>query len=319
MRWRNGLPQQWLHVDKLLQQAEALLREAGCDSPRREARLLWERAVASRQSPVISAGITEHVRGGEAVGVTGGFSLKNKNPTEQGEEASPECLERFDTLLQRRLAREPMSQILGYKAFWTLDFCVNEHTLTPRPDSETLVEAALNLVSDKTSPLRLLDLGTGSGCLLLSLLHEFPQATGIGVDKSEEALAVAAQNASNLGLSTRARFVCGNWAQGITETFDMVISNPPYIPQGDAASLMPEVRYYEPHSALFAGEDGLTDYRRILAEMPRLLRKSGHAVLELGIGQAEAVRQIGEAVALAFVNFRHDLAGIPRAIIFINP
>lgn len=275
-----------MSLSSLLTHSASRLAAAGCDSPSREAALLWQAA---------------------------------------GEDAA-----RFELLMLRRLAREPISQILGHKAFWSLDFYVNKHTLTPRPDSETVVEAALAILDQKTIldqkkempdkllPFRLLDLGTGSGCLLLSLLHEYPHATGLGVDASEEALAVAAQNAQHLQLAARAKFIRGNWAQGLNETFDMVISNPPYIPRTELASLMPEVRDYEPHAALFAGEDGLEDYRRILADMPRLLKPGGHAVLELGIGQAEAVRRIGETAGLTFLHTRKDLGTIERAIVFTN-
>lgn len=288
-------------MNPLLENAIAQLTAAGCDSPRREAQMLWEH--------VLSEG--------------GNSPPADAPPTLArlvllGWESSSECLARFEQLLARRLAREPMSQILGHKPFWSLDFFVNKHTLTPRPDSETVVEAALSLVSDKNSPLRLLDLGTGSGCLLLSLLHELPFATGIGIDASAEALKVATHNATHLQLSHRAEFRQAHWAQGLNETFDMVISNPPYIPLADLASLMPEVRDFEPHSALFAGADGLDDYREILADMPRLLNKNGHAVLELGIHQAEAVQAIGESHGLTFISTQSDLNGIERAIIFTN-
>jgi release factor glutamine methyltransferase len=288
----------WLRVDKLLlQQTIERLTAAGCDSPRREAELLWQHAISKE-------GLTRPADAARLALLGWGFSS--------------EYLGRFEKLIQRRIRREPIAQILGRKAFWSLDFYVNQHTLTPRPDSETVVEAALSLVERKDSPIRLLDLGTGSGCLLLSLLHELPHATGLGVDASEEALAVAAQNAQHLQLAARATLIQGNWAQGINETFDMVISNPPYIPMRDLASLMPEVHDFEPHSALFAGADGLDDYRQILADMPRLLKAGGHAVLELGIGQAEAVRQMGESAGLRFMNTHKDLAQIDRAIVFTN-
>lgn len=255
-----------------LSSAIAQLSAAGCDSPKREARLLWEHA-------------------------DNDFAL-------------------FHSLLQRRCKREPLAQILGKRAFWSLDFYVNMHTLTPRPDSETVVEAALALLPDRDLPYHLLDLGTGSGCLLLSLLHELPNAMGFGIDSSREALAVAARNANNLKLDARAKFAQGNWAQGINDIFDMVISNPPYIPHGEIARLMPEVRDYEPHSALDGGVDGLEDYRRITLALPQLLKTGGHAVLELGIGQAEAVRALGITAGLSHHATRNDLNGIPRAIIF---
>lgn len=248
------------------------LAAAGCDSPRREARMLAEKA------------------------------------RESGED--------FEALLQRRLAREPMAQIMGIKGFWSLDFLVNSHTLTPRPESETLIEAALAQIPDRQAPLRILDLGTGSGCLLLTLLHELPNATGSGVDADAQALRVAEDNAGRLNMQRRATFVQGNWAQGITGTFDIVISNPPYIARSDIAALMPEVRDYEPHLALDGGADGLDAYREITAALPRLLKRNGIAGFELGAGQAQAVRTLAEAQGLIHRETCRDLAGIERTLIF---
>lgn len=210
-----------------------------------------------------------------------------------------------------------MAQILGHRAFWTLDFLVNSHTLTPRPDSEIVIETALAHLTDKPilSP-RLLDLGTGTGCLLLSLLAEVPAATGLGIDRSDEALAIARQNAANSGLTSRVAFHSGNWAEGLTERFDMVVSNPPYIPSGDIAGLAPEVRDWEPRLALDGGADGLEAYRAIARALPSLLKPGGAAVLEIGIGQASDVIDLNQSHGLTHRETRRDLGDIDRALLF---
>ena len=226
--------------------------------------------------------------------------------------------EAFEVLVQRRISREPLSHILAHQPFWSLDFYVNMHSLTPRADSETLIEAALAYFPDAEAPRKILDLGTGSGCLLCTLLHEWPHATGLAIDASSAALDVAMKNIQTLGLSERATLQTGNWAEGIEEQFDVVISNPPYIKQADIATLMPEVRDYEPHSALDGGEDGLNDYRAILADAPRLLAPHGIVICELGAGQAGDVQAIGEAAGLRHHETRNDLGGIARAISFTH-
>ena len=152
----------------------------------------------------------------------------------------------FEALIERRRDREPVSQILGQWEFWSLPFYVTAATLTPRPDTETLVQAALDLLPDRKATLRLLDLGTGSGCLLLALLHELPAARGLGIDRSPAALAVAERNASALGLADRAQFALGDWAEGLSGRFDLIVSNPPYIPRHEIPGLMPEVSRHEP-------------------------------------------------------------------------
>ncbi len=282
-----------LRLTDPLQEAAARLAAAGIENPRLEARLLWEAA----------EGASGHARGSEAPGLEAAFQM----------------------LLQRRCKREPLSQIVGKRAFWSLDFYVNIHTLTPRPDSETVVEAALAHLpkhlpekqpTEPQHPLRLLDLGTGTGCLLLSLLHELPHATGLGIDRSPEALAVAKRNAETLALAAKAEFRIGNWAEGIIERFDMVVSNPPYIPEGDISALMPEVREWEPHLALSGGFDGLDAYRHLTAALPCLLKPKAHAVFEIGIGQAADVVSLGEKAGLTHVETRKDLSGIERAIVF---
>lgn len=222
--------------------------------------------------------------------------------------------ERLASFERRRLAREPVSRILGMREFWGLAFAVTGATLDPRPDSETLIEAALGLLDGAATP-RLLDLGTGTGCLLLTLLHERPQASGIGVDLSPEALEVAAANAARLGLGGRAVFRLGNWTEGLDARFDLVISNPPYIASGEIAGLEEEVRGHDPRLALDGGADGLDAYRALARSLPDVLTQAGHAVVELGHGQAAAVTALFEAAGLAVFRTVPDLAGIERALV----
>lgn len=218
----------------------------------------------------------------------------------------------------RRLAHEPVARILGTREFWGLSFGLTPATLDPRPDSETLVETALDLLRDVAAP-SILDLGTGTGCLLLALLHERQDAHGLGVDLSEEAVGTAMRNALALGLRERASFRRANWADGIDERFDLVISNPPYIPAAIIQTLEPEVRVFDPHLALDGGSDGLDAYRALGAILPRLLTPDGHAVIELGIGQAEAVNAIFMKADLDVMRIVSDLAHVPRALVAALP
>jgi release factor glutamine methyltransferase len=218
----------------------------------------------------------------------------------------------FNALLARRLAREPMALILGRQGFWNLDLYVGPATLIPRPDSETLMEAALALQAGHP-PARILDLGTGTGCLLLALLSEHTTAFGIGTDINPAAAALARRNAARLGLSSRAAFICADWTACLNQRFDLIVSNPPYIKTADINGLMPEVRLHEPRTALDGGKDGLTAYRLILARLPALLAPSGLAILELGIGQASDVTAIA-ATAGFNASLHADLGGINRAI-----
>ena len=219
-------------------------------------------------------------------------------------------------LIARRVKREPLALITGEKEFWSLRFTVGPETLIPRPDSETLIDAVLAAYPDREKNLRILDLGTGSGCLLLTLLHEYVNASGMGTDFSQGALKIARGNAKNMDLSMRAGFVLSDWNQGVSQmgNFDIVISNPPYVPQGDESSLQPEVLEYEPHSALFAGSDGLMEYRTIISHLPGLLDDEGMTFFEVGIDQAKAVSQLMEAAGMKDISCRHDLAGIERCV-----
>lgn len=213
----------------------------------------------------------------------------------------------------RRLAHEPVSRILGRREFWGLDFEVTAATLDPRPDSETLIEAALDLLRDVEAP-RILDIGTGTGCLLVALLHERADAQGVGVDLSSETLAVAGRNAARLGVSSRARFVEGAWSAGLQGPFDLVISNPPYIEREVMATLDPEVKLHDPVLALDGGPDGLDAYRALADEIPRVLAPGGAAVLELGAGQAGQVAALFEAAGFTGMERKKDLSGVERAL-----
>lgn len=215
--------------------------------------------------------------------------------------------------MTRRLAHEPMALILGHREFWSLDFAVSPATLIPRPESETLIEAALASFADRPPPRLVLDLGTGTGCLLLAALSEFPGAFGIGVDRVPAAAALAARNAAALGLACRTGFVCGDWGAALDARFDLILCNPPYIATKELDRLMPEVAHYEPHSALGGGVDGLMAYRRLMPLLPGLLAADGVAVLELGAGQADTAVALARDAGLV-AELRPDLGGIPRAL-----
>jgi release factor glutamine methyltransferase len=221
---------------------------------------------------------------------------------------------RFEALLARRCAREPLALILGHREFWSLDFAVSADTLIPRPESETLIEAALAAFARRDDPRAILDLGTGTGCLLLAALHEFPRAFGVGVDRSAAATRLAARNAAALGLADRAGFLCADWDAPLAGRFDLVLCNPPYIPTSEIAGLMPEVARYEPRSALDGGIDGLDAYRRVFTTLLCRLTEAGVAILELGQGQAGSVAGLAPAAGFAF-EARADLLGITRALV----
>lgn len=217
--------------------------------------------------------------------------------------------------VQRRMRREPVSRILGTRAFWKFDFKISRETLDPRPDSETLIEAVLRHV-DKRDPLTILDLGTGTGCLLLSLLQELPLATGLGVDISAGAVQIARQNTADLGLSKRADFTISDWSNlAINKPFEMVISNPPYIRDGDIAELEPEVRQYDPYCALAGGGDGLDCYRSIVKILENIIVPHGKLFLEIGYDQAESVKGILAGKGLHVLEVSQDLAGRDRCIV----
>ena len=225
-----------------------------------------------------------------------------------------EVPELYAHLVARRMAHEPIAYILGHRDFWTIRIEVGPGVLIPRPDSETLIEACLELHRARGAgwPATILDLGTGPGTLLLAALSEFPAAKGLGIDASECALAYARDNAATLGLAERASFGAGDWAAGVSGQFDLILCNPPYI--AETEPLMPDVADHEPASALFAGTDGLGDYRRIIPDLPRLLAPGGAAILEIGHAQRISVGDLARAAGFA-VTCRQDLGGRDRALL----
>ena len=217
----------------------------------------------------------------------------------------------FGALLARRLAHEPVAYITGRRAFWTIELAVGPGVLIPRPDSETLIEAAVDYFGAR-APAHVFDLGTGPGTLLLAALAEWPEAQGLGVDASAEALDYAVANARTLGMAARAEFRLGDWTAGVDGPFDLILANPPYIGTGEP--LPEQVQGYEPHAALFAGPEGLDDYRRIVPDLRRLLGPGGAAVLEIGWTQAAAVSALARSQGFA-VTLYNDLGSRPRALL----
>ncbi|TWT08727.1 peptide chain release factor N(5)-glutamine methyltransferase [Reyranella sp. CPCC 100927] len=275
-------------VAELVQSVARRLEDVGITEGRLEARLLLGEAADWTLEKIVA---------------------ERDTPLESG------VVARVERLAARRLAREPMSHVLGWREFWSLRFKVTSDVLTPRPDSETLVEAVMRALPDRAAKLRLLDLGVGSGCLLLSLLHELPQASGVGIDRSARALVVARQNARALDLAGRAELRAGDWGDGIEEVFDIVVSNPPYVPSDDIETLDPEVSEHEPWLALDGGADGLDCYRRLAGQLGYLVRPGGIVALEVGKGQAAVVARLIRAAGFIDVSTHNDLAGIPRAIL----
>lgn len=275
-------------VGELIKDAANVLEQAGIEDPRREARLLT--AIALNKS------ITE---------IFNAFD----------DQICPNDAGLVSSAVGRRAIGEPVAYISGEREFWSIPLRVSPATLIPRPDTETLVELAIEQFREKP-PQRILDLGTGTGCLLLALLSEFPDVTGIGVDISDDAIAVANQNAVDTGLSDRCKFTVGDWAGGIDDTFDLIVSNPPYIPSEDIDDLDREVKKYEPLSALDGGVDGLDMYRAILAGLDGVLEPNGHLLLEIGIGQQNDISRIAKESGFRLLTKRDDVSGIVRALMF---
>jgi len=273
-------------VEALVAEGTAHLSAASIATPRREARLLFECAT----------------------GIAPAAQLGNDTDLQEGAAAH------YRGLVARRASGEPFARIKGTREFWSLDFALSAATLDPRPDSETLVGAVIERAR-KDTPLRVLDLGTGSGCLLVSILSELPLATGVGIDRSHEAVVTARGNAQRNGVGDRGTFIAGDWAQAVSGPFDIVVCNPPYIPTAQIASLAREVREHDPYGALDGGDDGLACYRRLAPEIVRILAPSGFAVLEVGHGQVESVREILAAAQLCNAGVHRDLAGIERCIV----
>lgn len=231
-------------------------------------------------------------------------------------ELTPKQLEKYENWVLRRSSYEPLSKIKQEKEFWSLPFIVNAETLDPRPDSETLIETVLKTYPSRERVFNILDLGVGTGCLIIALLHEYPFSFGLGVDKSAEALKVAQLNSERFNLQARLRLIQTSWGEEVNEKFDIVISNPPYIPEKERQMLSPEVIHYDPGMALFGGEDGLEAYRSLAPHVFRLLKFSGHLFLEIGQGQEKAVEKILQASGLILQEWIPDLAGIIRCGIF---
>lgn len=272
--------------------AAGALREGGVDTPSLDARVLLGHATGLSHERLIADG---------------------------REPLTPEAAARLSAYVSRRLAGEPVSRIKGYREFYGRDFRIDPHTLDPRPDTETLIGAALDLVAAESlsgRPLRVLDLGTGSGCILLTLLAELPLAEGIGTDMNPGALRVASENARRLGLAARVRFVTADWFEGLSGRFDLIVSNPPYIPTGEIARLASEVVDHDPKRALDGGADGLCAYRRIAARAADFLTPDGRILVEIGAGQAQAVIELFRAAGLGFEDegVRFDLGGRPRCV-----
>ncbi len=216
--------------------------------------------------------------------------------------------------VKRRTRGEPMAQILGRREFWSLDFIVTPDTLDPRPDSETVIAAALARLDSRDRPYQILDLGTGTGCLLLALLSELPAATGVGVDIAPETVRIARLNAAQLGFADRARFIVGDWTAALSGQFDVVLCNPPYVRTVDIDGLSREVALYEPRRALDGGDDGLAAYRALIPGLRHRLSETGLTVLEVGAGQADAVSGLLEKAGFAELLRTADLGGIERCV-----
>ncbi len=267
----------------------AKLQAAGIEAPRLETRLLWAAVLHCAASEVYAD-----------IALTAAQKVA------------------IAALVARRLAHEPLDKIVGHREFYKADFKVSTDVLSPRPDSETLVESALAL--PLAASARILDLGTGSGCLLISLLAERPQARGTAVDISPAALQIARENAATVGVTKQIKFVCADWFEHDFSTkiggpFALIISNPPYIPSAEIATLAPEVKNYDPRLALDGGVDGLQSYRRLAELAPQLLEDGGYIVLEAGYGQAADIAALFVAQGLQMCAIRKDLGGVDRCII----
>lgn len=229
------------------------------------------------------------------------------------------CRRRAEAVVERRVRREPVSRILGRREFWGLELALSNDTLDPRPESETLVEAVLSHLDNRDASLQLLDLGTGTGCLLLALLRELPRAQGFGVDISAAALAVARSNARTLGLAGRSVFACGDWGGALSGAWQVIVSNPPYIIAQEIDALAPEVSRFDPRLALDGGGDGLAAYRELTGDLGRLLAPGGLCALEVGEGQAEAVERILIEAGLTPLERARDLVGRDRCVLAKAP
>ncbi len=266
------------------------LADAGIDSARLDARVLLARAMDIAPENLLTA-----------------------------DAPTPAQLRQYGELIARRAAREPLAYVVGRKEFWGLSFGVGPGVLIPRPETETLLEQAFNAFGDPEQPLNVLDLGTGSGCLLIAFLKYRPRARGLGIDRSSAALAWARGNAESLDVASRSTWYCGDWSSVDIGTYDVIFSNPPYLAKTEKGVLAPEIAQHEPAEALFSGEDGLEAYRALARLIARSLKPSGKTFLEIGLGQGDAVGEILGGHGLEILGVAPDLAGIPRCIAARRP
>ena len=274
-------------IRDLLHDAVERLTAAGVDSPRLDARILLAEAMGVSRDDLIAA-------------------VRQPSAAEA---------QRYESLIARRLMREPLAYITGRKGFWSLDLRVGPGVLVPRPETETMIELALCLFPDRTAPLRIADLGTGSGALLAAALSEFPRARGTAYERSPDALVYATENLALF--QERVTLVASDWAGAVEESFDLILSNPPYITSADIGGLAPEVRLFEPHAALDGGSDGLDAYRELADLLPGLMRPGAVALVELGQGQAGMAKPLFWNLTVDHV--APDLAGIPRVLVLKKP
>ena len=275
-------------VSELLDEAAALLSAAGLPEPRRRARRLLAESLGLSPADLLA---------------------RSERPL------AARDIERSRTMLKRMAAGEPISRILGRREFWGLEFALSAATLDPRPETETLVEAVRYRLQGRGEGCRFLDLGTGTGCLLLALLSEFPRAFGVGIDIVEGAVATARGNARALGLVDRALFCVGDWTRAVKGRFAAIVANPPYVATASLSDLPREVARYDPRRALDGGADGVAAYRALAVDLPALLAPAGIFACEIGLGQSPAVAAILGASGLTIEAVLRDLAGIERVLV----
>lgn len=285
----TAMPPDCTTLGQVVRKLDGLFRAAGLEQPRLDARLIAAHAIECRPETVLI------------------------NPERM---LTGDDLDAINGLAFRRLEREPVSHLLGWREFWSIPFLVNEDTLTPRPETETLVDCVLSALADGRcrEPVRVLDLGTGTGCILIALLSELPRATGLGVDISRAALEVARENAKRANVSDRLELCRGDWLSETDQSFDVVVSNPPYIPRGEIALLEPEVSKYEPVIALDGGPDGLDAYRLLAASVGPVLNPGGFAAFEIGMGQARDVADMFRNAGFHDVGCQRDPGGVERVV-----